>query len=347
MMKGFSRVCLLAAFFLMPGSAWAYVDINGCSVDLPNGEGAWNPGFPGYKPIVYEAPALNISFNPNAPDGTVLFEEDINFTSTGGTLNCQHTSQKETRWFITVGPLTSNQFYYKTHQTSIPGVGMAIYAGARSLPISEWRNGPFQMGGGIATFRIYLVKTGKITAGGVITGEVAAMNLGYSPSIPPILSYRFGRGIVVQPQVPTCRVTTPAITVPLGSMPASTFAGVGSVSPSRPFNIVLQCSGGETGTVTNVYTTLTDHTDPGNVSDTLSLATDATATGLGIQVLNGSTVIKYGPDSSATGNTNQWKAGEAGNGTFTIPLTARYIQTAPKVTPGTADGLATFTMSYQ
>ncbi|HDR9589065.1 TPA: fimbrial protein, partial [Burkholderia stabilis] len=113
---------------------------------------------------------------------------------------------------------------------------------------------------------------------------------------------------------PTCRVTTPAITVPLGNMPASTFTGVGTFSPSKPFNIVLQCSGGNTGTATNVYTTLTDHTNPGNVSDTLSLAADATATGIGIQVMNGSTVIKYGPDSSATGNTNQWKAGEAGNG---------------------------------
>nr|WP_269114612.1 fimbrial protein [Burkholderia stagnalis] len=161
------------------------------------------------------------------------------------------------------------------------------------------------------------------------------------------MSFRIGGVITVGPKAPTCRVTTPAITVPLGNMPASTFTGVGSVSPSKPFNIVLQCSGGETGVATNVHTTLTDHNDPGNVSDTLSLASDATATGLGIQVLNGSTVIKYGPDSSATGNTNQWKAGEAGNGTFTIPLTARYIQTAPKVTAGMANGLATFTMSYQ
>ncbi|WP_269139617.1 fimbrial protein [Burkholderia stagnalis] len=174
------------------------------------------------------------------------------------------------------------------------------------------------------------------------------MDTWYSHSYPPIVSYRFGGGgVVIDPQVPTCRVTTPAITVPLGSMRASTFTGVGTPSPSKPFNIELECSGIETGKNLNVYTTLTDHTNPGNVSDTLTLAKDSTATGIGIQVLNGSTVVKYGPDSSAIGNKNQWKAGAAGNGTFTIPLTARYVQTAPKITPGTANGLATFTMSYQ
>nr|WP_196492920.1 fimbrial protein [Burkholderia stagnalis] len=198
----------------------------------------------------------------------------------------------------------------------------------------------------LSAIEIELVKIGPITAGGVITGEVLGAFAGPGNSFQAV-SFRIGGGIVVRPQVPTCRVTTPEITVPLGNMPASTFTGIGSVSPSRPFNIVLQCSGGETGTVTNVYTTLTDHTNPGNVSDTLSLAQDSGATGIGIQVLNGNTVIKYGPDSSAAGNTNQWKAGEAGNGTFTIPLTARYVQTAPKITPGTANGLATFTMSYQ
>ena len=346
-MKGFSRAFLLVAFFVMPGLAWAQAIWNGCSVLSPNGEAKPPPGQPGYSPIVYEAPGFNLSFNPNVPDGTVIFQKTIDFTTAGGALKCNHTAEVLIRYSNTVGPKASVVPYY---QTSIPGVAMAMYSGRSPAPWpgSSYRRGPFTQEYNF-TFPILikLVKIGKITAGGVITGEVGRMDTGYSTSFPPILLFRFGGGIVVQPQVPTCRVTTPAITVPLGSMPASTFTGVGSVSSSKPFNIVLQCSGGETGTVTNVYTTLTDHTNPGNVSDTLSLASDATATGIGIQVLNGSTVIKYGPDSSATGNTNQWKAGETGNGTFTIPLTARYIQTAPKVTAGTADGLATFTMSYQ
>ena len=345
-MKGFSRVFLLVAFFVMPGLAWAQQP-NGCAMYYSDGTGSF-PTWPSYRPAVFQAPGFNLSFNPNVPDGTVLFNKTIDFTPDGSSmLNCSHWGEYLIKYFVTAGGPASTPYY----QTSIPGVGIAISSAAGSTkfwPVSWYVSGPFKEEyKSPRSLVIKLVKIGKITAGGVITGEVGAMNTGYSPIYPPWISFRFGGGIVVQPQVPTCSVTTPAITVPLGSMPASTFTGVGSVSSSKPFNIVLQCSGGETGTVTNVYTTLTDHTNPGNVSDTLSLASDATATGIGIQVLNGSTVIKYGPDSSATGNTNQWKAGEAGNGTFTIPLTARYIQTAPKVTPGMANGLATFTMSYQ
>jgi type 1 fimbria pilin len=99
--------------------------------------------------------------------------------------------------------------------------------------------------------------------------------------------------------------------------------------------------------MTSVYTTLTDQTNPANQSNTLSLSASSTASGIGIQVLNGNTVISYGPDSSVVGNPNQWLAGSTGNGTFNIPLTARYAQTAPTVKPGTANGIATFTMSYQ
>nr|WP_232447339.1 fimbrial protein [Burkholderia ubonensis] len=137
--------------------------------------------------------------------------------------------------------------------------------------------------------------------------------------------------------------------MPLGEVPVKTFTGIGSVSPARSFDIRLNCSGGGLGTSTNVYTTLTDLTNPGNRSNVLSLTRDSRATGVGIQVLNGSTVLAYGPDSNASGNINQWKAGSVtpGTATFSIPLSARYVQTAGSVTPGSAAGRATFTMSYQ
>jgi hypothetical protein len=37
--------------------------------------------------------------------------------------------------------------------------------------------------------------------------------------------------------------------------------------------------------------------------------------------------------SKSIGNTNQWLAYQTGNGSFAIPLTARYVQTAPNTTP--------------
>ncbi|WP_081077714.1 fimbrial protein [Burkholderia stagnalis] len=343
-MKRFSRACLFAVFFLMANWARAAP----CTITLQG-------GVSGLDPIVYTFPGFQVSdFDPNVPDGTVIYKADLPEYGTPGKLQCEYwinlISYRGVK--TEIGLTGSGWLAGQLYSTGIAGIGMRF-----SLPVTEpygyWpkssTHGAYWAAinpNGI--IRVELIKTGPITAGGVISGEVAEVLAGgYDFNDFKWVSIRVGGIITIEPKVPTCRVATPAITVPLGSMPASTFTGVGSVSPSKPFNIVLQCSGGETGTVANVYTTLTDHADPGNVSDTLSLASDATATGIGIQVLNGSTVIKYGPDSSAAGNTNQWKAGTTGNGTFTIPLTARYIQTAPKVTGGTADGLATFTMSYQ
>ncbi|VWB76208.1 fimbrial protein [Burkholderia stagnalis] len=304
-------------------------------------------GKPSSAPLVYELSGFNTGdIDPSVPNGTILALRSVPIVSGGGAVTCS--SPISPLWYRGTTPLVTNNTYW----SGIPGIGMKFryqFAGGQNgylFPYADPGIGnsvPYL--NKYATLEVTFVKYGPITASGVVVGEIAGWFAEGDRT--QIVSIRINGGIVVEPKVPTCRVTTPAITVPLGNMPSSTFSGVGTVSPSKPFNIVLQCSGGDAGTVTNVHTTLTDHTDPGNVSDTLSLATDSTATGIGIQVLNGSTVIKYGPDSSATGNTNQWKAGEAGNGTFTIPLTARYIQTAPKVTAGTADGLATFTMSYQ
>ncbi|WP_230954215.1 fimbrial protein [Burkholderia stagnalis] len=340
-MKKLIRACLLAPVFAMPCLVWA-----GQCIMKPTG------GVESSNPYVYNLPGFDPgAFDPNVPDGTVIDKRSLAVnTTTSGWYTCLPEIYRIVFRGTTaaIGKAPGNG---TTYSTGISGVGMRFSLSGPNAIKGYWPVFQYYQPG-IASapigttplnIDVELVKVGAITAGGAITGEVA----GYFGHYGQIASIRVGGGIIIQPKVPTCRVTNPAITVPLGSMPASTFTGVGSVSPSKPFNIALQCSGGETGTVTNVYTTLTDHNNPGNVSDTLSLATDATATGIGIQVLNGSTVIKYGPDSSATGNTNQWKAGEAGNGTFTIPLTARYIQTASKVTPGTADGLATFTMSYQ
>ncbi|WP_155629786.1 fimbrial protein [Burkholderia stagnalis] len=341
-MKIFNRMCFLATVLLMPN----LVQAASTCYNLPDG------GQRTDDPFVYRIPGFKVDeFSPNVPDGTIIHTADLLLSIGNGRAICDKKIQ-EMYWrgvTAVIGQTGTGTMAGFLYSTGVAGIGVRISHPVNSpygyWPVYRYRGDVSWMGvNPRAVVRIEFIKTGPITAGGKISGEIAEWNI---DNIFKFASYRIDGVITLEPKVPTCRVTTPAITVPLGSMPASTFTGIGSVSPSRPFNIVLQCSGGETGTVTNVYTTLTDHTNPGNVSDTLSLAQDSGATGIGIQVLNGNTVIKYGPDSSATGNTNQWKAGEAGNGTFTIPLTARYVQTAPKITPGTADGLATFTMSYQ
>ncbi|KVX92396.1 fimbrial protein [Burkholderia ubonensis] len=190
-----------------------------------------------------------------------------------------------------------------------------------------------------------LVKTGPITAGGILSGELAGSWVQNGA-----FQYASYRGTIpIQPLVPTCRVTTPSIAVSLGKVMTRTLTGVGTTTDTRPFNIQLRCSGGASGATTRMYTTLTDASHPANASSVLSLGADSTASGVGIQVLRGdnNALISYGPDSSQAGNPNQWFVGQFGNVDVTIPLKARYVQTASDVKAGTANGRATFTMSYQ
>lgn len=316
-------LCLMLALFL-PATGWA-----GCSGVAQS--------FP-----IYNQPNVPV-FDPSLPDGTVLWSSGL-LTSTFETnVTCSPFGTV----LETGAPGATYNATYKTFSTSVPGVGIQITDEAGNiLPYSNtlWSNSSAQFSIGIG-FKLKIIKTGPITAGGAISGNIFQYSA-QSGTYPIFYVYLTGP-IVINPTIPTCAVTTQAITVPLGNVAQNSFSGVGSTSPAQSFNIGLNCSGGAANVTASVYTTLTDQNSPGNVSDTLSLTSSSTAKGVGIQVLNGTTVINYGSDSKVIGNQNQWVAGQTGNGTFNIPLTARYVQNATTVTAGSANGIATFTMAYQ
>ena len=236
---------------------------------------------------------------------------------------------------------------YKTYSTNIPGIGLRFTDTTTGsyYPVSStsWSgNNSFNLTIG---FSIDVIKTGTVTTGGSISGNIvqyAAQNGAY-----PIFYIYLNAPIVVNPTIPTCTVTTPSIQVPLGDVPRTVFSGIGSTSPEKSFNIGLNCAGGAQGVAATIYTTLTDQTNTANTSNVLSLTSTSKAKGIGIQIRNGTNVISYGPASSAIGNKNQWMAGQSINGTFNIPLAARYVQTGATITAGSANGIATFTMGYQ
>nr|WP_249178243.1 fimbrial protein [Burkholderia cenocepacia] len=162
-------------------------------------------------------------------------------------------------------------------------------------------------------------------------------------------SCRSGLQVTASPsrRVPTCKVREKTLNVPLGDISAyQVLPTVGSTSEAKPFKIVLDCGGGEEGSITKTYMTLTDVSNNANRSSTLTLAPESTAKGLGVQVLNGTQILSYGPDSSVTGNPNQFYTGTTQNGVLEIPLSARYVPTG-MVLGGTATARASFTMSYQ
>jgi len=138
----------------------------------------------------------------------------------------------------------------------------------------------------------------------------------------------------------TCTVLTRDISVPLPSLMSSALKPAGTTGGDTAFRIELQCSTGK-----NVYVTLTDATDPGNTSNQLTLASNSSAGGVKLRILNSGTPINFGADSTVIGNPGQWLVGSSAN-TSSIPLTVQYISTGT-ATPGTVSALATFTLSYQ
>jgi type 1 fimbria pilin len=297
--------------------------------------------------IFYVTGFTTPTFNPMVPNGTVLYSStarpvyhpEVHFECrpASGTFYGRSTEEPN--------PI------YNTYSTTVAGIGVRLkYGGMTSWFPHTYP--PVNTKGTFTTLdmEVEFVKTGPITAGGTLRGEIGGVWLANKTY--QLISFRVSDSIVIKPAVPTCSVSKKQIDVslsPRGGLSSAIFTGIDSTSPSRDFSLQLTCSGGIAGTSTNAYVTLTDQGNAANRSDSLSLTLNSTAKGLGVQILKDGKPLKFGPDSSAAGTVNQWKAGSIpqGQATFSIPLTARYIQKQSVVKAGSANANATFTMSYQ
>ncbi|KAB0640462.1 fimbrial protein [Burkholderia latens] len=308
-----------------------------CSQDTSDGLSYYVANLSGFNPPSFDPSTIPIGGVIYSMTGSPVF---ANKKGSLATYKCN-----ETFYAGTYGIGTHIKYVYPT---SMPNIGIRMKWSTNYVPFrgvftnstGSW-NEQFKL-------TIELIKTGEITAAGVIGGAYAQ----YRPNDdtgPLLVEYRFASPVVIQPRVPTCKVVTPDVTVPLGSVTTAMFTGVGTTTFKRQFDISLACSGGDKGTATKAFVTLTDATLVGNTSTTLSLTKDSTASGIGIQVLKGDQVLGYGPDSTAVGNINQWYAGTVAQGQaeLKIPLSACYVQTGSKVGAGSANARATFTLSYQ
>ncbi|MCA7933141.1 type 1 fimbrial protein [Burkholderia cepacia] len=286
-------------------------------------------------------------FNPNVPDGTLLL---------GITLESDNVPPPF--WIRCVYPIFSLSYWHsplpaygvnqKMFQSGIEGVAVKIASSGKFLPIDSrdayYPEYEIGVGGGNkASVMLQFYKIGPITGKGRLSGEFAFHSV--TSLTDKVVSYRWSGDLQIK--APTCNAAAATQNVDLGTYSTKKFTGIGSTSDLKPFAINLICSGGDESVDAKLYMTLTDVTYQSNTSNTLNLSSDSTAKGLGIQVFKDSTLLSYGPDSSVAGNKNQWYAGTTGNGFFSIPLSARFIQTSPTVTAGKAKGRMTFTLSYQ
>lgn len=134
-------------------------------------------------------------------------------------------------------------------------------------------------------------------------------------------------------------------TVTLGEYTASKSSGLGSgigqTSAMKSFNIQLNCEALLSGKFDVMMQF--DGDSASGLSDVgvLALNSTSTARGVGVQILNGS----EHPISLATPfSVASYPLSTA---SVTVPLYARYYQTADTITPGSANAVAQYTISYQ
>ncbi|MFP1733183.1 fimbrial protein [Lonsdalea quercina] len=188
---------------------------------------------------------------------------------------------------------------------------------------------------GFGHYTFSIVKTGDtVSPGTSSTGTVMEMTLPPESTVfSPLLIFSLASPINV---TNSCSVTNSTIDVDLGIHSLSEFTGMGSSTNGSKFGIDVACSGPITANIT-----LEDNNTAYNSENgVLGLSSEATASGIGVQVLDsGGNVIPLSISTKASSITT--------GGNQTIELQARLYQTAPSVTVGSIDASATFTLDYE
>nr|WP_175801599.1 fimbrial protein [Burkholderia anthina] len=329
-------LCAVANLILIPATSFAAV----CQVKENSGNVVpyQKIEFPAFKPA---------TFDPEVPNGTVLYKGSGTAFGNGAVAVCGNYETIGTRSYTGLGAYDAT---YNTYATSVAGVGYRIKGGINDTqwwPQQDYYDGIAAPLAAASNFSIELVKTGPITAAGTLSGEVGQTILVDHGFVARRI-FLTG-GLPIQPTVPTCTVQNKVIGVGLGSVSTKALETNGG-SDYKPFSINLKCSDGTAGTSTRMYITMTDAAVPGNRSGLLTLASSGSnaAAGVGVEIRRSDdTIVRFGPDSSDSGNPNQWFVGQYGNTNVSIPLRARYLRANGTLKAGSANATATFTMSYQ
>lgn len=247
---------------------------------------------------------------------------------------------------------------YPIFTTSIPGIGIIMGIKATSAatytpvirPVTNFYPNPRPSRGMGIDVHAKLIVLKRLTSGFY---PIASQDLvmiyanGGGPNITTDPSYLRLNASTVTIKASTCEMlSSTAQNVPLLPVGKTQFSGVGTTAGApADFSLTTRCGDG-----VKLYATMTDGSDAGNTGNTLKPAEGTTASGVGVQIVRDGLPISFGPDSSASGNINQWYIGTANSGgseVFTIPLKARYVQTETNMVAGAVKARATVTFSYQ
>lgn len=289
---------------------------------------------------------------PSLPVGGLIKELVVSIDPRDRVGQCTGTGSANGR-YINAAQQTMLAGFSNVHATDVAGVGIRVYRDSgtiqafypHTLPLNT--NGAVSLAGG--TFRVELIKTAAVTGSGLIapSGRFTAYYFDGDGSIKPILVSTFrGSGTTVVNTTCSVQAGSRNIVVEFGSVPASTFTGVGTRAINRDFDIRLDCQGSNVAQYqSRIGIRLDALQDSSNLPGVLPLTVAADAAG-GVAI---ELVQRNGTAEKAVRFAENIDLGVsvAGASTMSLPLRARYIQTrAGRVTPGKANGTATFTIQY-
>ena len=287
-------------------------------------------------PIPAQNPTRNVAV------GTVLYRGTLTATPGSGSYASCSSPGQATR-SVSGATLLSSAGGIYTYSTNIDGIGVRFFdlisgmtrywgAGAGESYAGGWGWGATLLG--VEIVRVQPAGSGS-DSGNVTPTSSATLTLDGLL----VTTIKFN---TFEVDVRTCDVTTPAVALTLQRVHAEQLPAVNSTYGDTNFNIGLMCGSG-----IKVAMTMTDVSSPDNTSTTLSLSPASTASGIGYQIINNGVPIAFGPDSGAPGAMHQFVITPSSiAGAYNLSFSARYIRTG-KIVPGSANALATFTMSYQ
>ncbi|AZD87474.1 Fimbrial adhesin [Pseudomonas chlororaphis subsp. aureofaciens] len=333
-------------------------------------------GFFGSMPLL----GGNITVGRDVPLGTEVYRQTFQ-VPTYSVINCDrglYEIERVRTLPVTPMPLSTwagSPYGGQVYQTNVSGIGVAVWHANTAMPFTRSYS---NCGGGTAScnwvniqttmaFDISLIKIGEVSPGtirGVLLPTMAQSWVSSNTLEVQRVSLTGSINIVSR----TC--STPDVTVPMDTHQLSEFSGVNSATPWKDFSIALNnCPafhGIYSGTGPRWLSDGTSNNLDSRTSNLLRLRLDPVrtainpgqgilsldpsapgdapaASGIGVQVADS----HGGALPLATLRTSGITPRATEGASYSIPLKARYIQTAGSVTAGPANASAVFTINYQ
>jgi P pilus assembly protein, pilin FimA len=187
-----------------------------------------------------------------------------------------------------------------------------------------------------ASLTVTFYKTAAVTG----SGTVSARTVGALAMLNNLLLWQNPEPLLnINPFTVTtaaCQMSTTSIPVNMGEVDKNEFHGKGSTpaeAKTKSFNLPMLCNA-------NTPVKVRMEGDVYDADRGVFNTTGGTnvATGVGIQLLYNDLPMPLSSEVAV---------GSATGGNFSVPLKARYYQTGDSITPGAANGVLSFTMTYQ